>query len=510
MAKTIIRGKYVLTKANLQGTSNVIKDGAIVQENGTILDTGKFVSLSQKYPHSDVIGDGNQFLIPGLINAHHHGRGVSSLMMGQTDGHLEKWIHRGWGRRSLDPYLMAMHTLVQQIESGTTTVMFNQTAGLASDTYSEASKTLDAFKAAGVRVAFSLGFRNQSFLVYEEEENFINSLDDRLSQEIQEKINKTKISFSEYMEITNQLNKEYGDSSKIKILLSPQSYHWVDESTLTSIKDQATKQDFGIHMHMLETLYQGIYSQRLHNQSPVERLNNLGFLGPDVSFAHGVWLNDRDLDLMSQTKTGLSHNPSSNLRLSSGIAPILSILKHDIPVGIGTDSTSINDDDDMLQEMALVLRLHRPPGLNSEYISADQVLHMATMGGATITTFGDNLIGSLETGKKADLVLLDWNRIKSPYISEDLDPVEALVSRGRKKDVQSVMIDGKLIYHNGKFTEINPDEIKSQVDSVLSRPTSKDTRNSRKLAKEIEPYIEKYYATWKLESDELYQYNKLK
>ncbi len=509
MVKTMVRGKYLLVRADLEGNSKIIENGALVQDSGTIIETGSYSELEKKYPGIKIIGNGEQFVIPGLINAHHHGRGVlSGLLMGQTDGHLETWIHRGWGKRPLDPYLMSMATLMQQIQSGTTTVMFNQTAGPASQIRTEANKTLAAFNNTGVRVAFSIGFRNQSFLVYGDTDTFLESIDTNLAAKARDKINTTVITFDEYWEITKKLDDDYRENDKVKILLSPQAYHWVDEKTLGTIGDLSRNNGIGIHLHMAETMYQRLYSERIHNETPVSRLNKLGVLGPEVSFAHGVWLTQTDLELMATSDTSISHNPSSNLRLSSGIAPVTEMLKQKVIVGIGTDSAGINDDDDLFQEMGLALRLHRPPGHYNKSISAAEILHMATVGGSKVTTFGES-IGTLEPGTKADIVLIDWNRITSAYISEDLDPLEALVSRARKDDVQTVIIDGDVVYDNGSFNDIDREHIYQQIGSELSNPTPATVFEDRSLAQQLDPYIREYYADWNLESDQSYQFNGL-
>ncbi|MDA1096708.1 MAG: amidohydrolase family protein, partial [Chloroflexi bacterium] len=162
-----------------------------------------------------------------------------------------------------------------------------------------------------------------------------------------------------------------------------------------------------------------------------------------------------------------AHNPSSNLRLRSGIAPVLEMLRRGVHVAQGTDSTGINDDDDMLQEMALTMRLHRPPGLEELPISPHQVMHMATLGGARITMFEDS-IGALEPGRKADMVLLDWDRVAAPYLDADLDPVEALIARGRARDVQTVIIGGQVVFHDGTFAGLDEQAIRNEITAQLS------------------------------------------
>jgi cytosine/adenosine deaminase-related metal-dependent hydrolase len=257
---------------------------------------------------------------------------------------------------------------------------------------------------------------------------------------------------------------------------------------------------------LVETLYQLQYAERLHGQTPAHRLYELGALGPKVSVAHGVWLTKRDIALLAETGTGVCHNPSSNLRLHSGIAPVLEMLRQSVPVALGTDSTGINDDDDMLQEMGLAFALHRPPGLQEKSMTAHEVLHMATLGGARVTTFGDN-IGSLEPGRRADMVLVDWHRISFPYVDSDLDPLQVLVSRTRAKDVQAVIVDGNIVYQDGVYPGLDHEAIYTEIEATLRRPVPDSARQRRRLYAELEPHLRRFYAGWEFDTTPLYQYH---
>ena len=115
-------------RADLGGESVVLTDGAVAQTDGEIVDVGSYDDLRGRFPDAEVVGNGRQFLMPGMVNAHHHGRGLSGLLLGQPDGGLETWINHSWGRRGVDPYNMMRYTLLNLIRSGVTTVMFNQSA----------------------------------------------------------------------------------------------------------------------------------------------------------------------------------------------------------------------------------------------------------------------------------------------------------------------------------------------------------------------------------------------
>ena len=406
MAATLVRGRYVLVRAELDGSSLVLSDGAVAHEGGVVTDVGGFEDLRRRHPEAEVIGNGRQFLIPGLVNAHHHGRGVTGFQMGQADGPLEPWIHRGWGRQPLDLRLMTLYTVMQMVRSGTTTVMHNQSSGPADRTVPEAEETLDAFQEAGMRVAFSVAYRSQCMVVYGDDDEFLAGLPRDLAEGVRGIIRATDRTLDDYLALSRDFARRHAGSESVRVLLSPQNYQWADEESLGRIGDAARADGLGVHTHLVETAYQRRYAERLHGgQTPAQRLREIGFLGRGVSVAHGVWLTKDDIRILAETGTGVSHNPSSNLRLHSGIAPVLEMLGQGVTVGQGTDSNALNDDDDMLQEMGLTLRLHRPPGMENAPITPHQALHMATLGGADLTMYGGE-VGSLEVGRRADMALI--------------------------------------------------------------------------------------------------------
>lgn len=507
MPTSLVRGKYVLVGADLEGRSRVLTDGVVAQRDGVILEVGSFRDLRPRYADAQVLGNGRQFLLPGLVNAHHHGRGVSSLQMGQPDDCLERWGALGWGRRTLDPYLMALYTVMQYLRSGTTTVMFNQSASPVTQVRAEAEAVLRACRELGVRAAFSIIYRNQSLIVCGDDEAFLGTLPRELASSVRAIAQETVMPLEEYLAITDDLARRYpaSSTSSVRVLISPQNYHWCDEPTLQRIAEYARERGLAIHTHLVETLYQRLYAERLHGVTPARRLHQLGFLGPEVSLAHGVWLTQDDIALLAETGAGVCHNPSSNLRLRSGIAPVLAMLRRGVTVALGTDSTAINDDDDMFQEMGLALRLHRPPGLKEQVITGHQVLHMATQGGARVTGFGD-AIGALEPGHRADMVLVDWDSVSLPYLDAELDPVEVLVARARARDVQAVMVDGRVVYQGGVFPGHDREALLKEIALQLAGPVPEATRRRRCVAQELQPYLRRFYAGWDLQVTPFYRY----
>ena len=251
----------------------------------------------------------------------------------------------------------------------------------------------------------------------------------------------------------------------------------------------------GHHIHLVETYYQKQYGIRTWGKTPVAHLKDLGFLGPEVSCAHAVWLTDDDIDLLGQSNTTLCHNVSSNLRLKNGVAPVNGMWARGVNVAMGTDSTAINDDDDMLQEMRLVSKIHRQPGIGAPAINSHQVLRMATLNAAAPTFFHDE-IGALEKGRRADVVLLDMTDIQGPYLDPDVHIVDALLYRGKARHVDTVIIGGEVVLRNGRFTRINKEDVLRELKDRFARPLETSVVETRQMVEQLLPHVERFYQSW--------------
>src|SRR3978361_1486504 len=173
-----------------------------------------------------------------------------------------------------------------------------------------------------------------------------------------------------------------------------------------------------------------------------------------MTLGHGVWLNEKDIDRLAETGTCVCHNCSSNFRLRSGVAALNVLEARGVNTAIGIDEAGINDDRDVLQEMRMVLRAHRVPGMDDAVPTAAQVFRMATSGGAKTTAFGET-IGSLAVGKAADLVLMDWKQISYPYLDHETPLLDAVLYRAKTEGVGGVMCDGEMIYRDGQFLRVD-------------------------------------------------------
>ena len=510
MSSSIICGRYVICEAGADAqTSRVISDGAVFQRDGVIEAVGSYDDIKSAHQADEELGGPGFVVMPGLVNAHHHGRGVTTFQMGCIDDCLETWILSGWGRRPYDHYLMTLYTAIQMIESGTTTTMYNHSLTPASGLADDVAEVLRGFDAAGMRTAFSVSFRERNRVVYQDDAQFIAALPSDLAGSLRQFLSAVNLSEEEYFSLFRSLHERYAGQpdSRVTVLLSPSNVHWVSDDFLLRTKEEAARTNAAIHIHLVESLYQKEYGLRTWGHTPVEHLNALGFLGPEVSCAHCVWLTEQDIDVIAQAGATVCHNPSSNLRLKNGIAPVNAMLARGVNVALGTDSTAINDDDDMVQEMRLAAKLHRQPGLERPALTSHQALRMATANAARPTSLQDK-IGTLETGRFADLVLLDLDAITGPYMEAGTDIVDTLLYRGKASHVDTVMIQGEVVVRDGVFIKMDKAEVLREIKEQFSRPVEGQALEARRLVQGLSPFVQEFYKDWgKAEMAPHYGYN---
>ena len=507
MTTSLIRGKYVICEAGADAAgSRVISDGAVLQRDGVIESVGTYEELRERQV-DEVIGGPGFVVIPGLVNSHQHGRGVSTFQMGTTDGCLEPWIVEGWGRRPVGWRLMTLYTAIQMVKSGTTTVMYNHPHTPANGLERESEEVLRGFGDAGMRTAFSIYYRGHNRIVYHDDEAFLSGLPSDLAGAVRRYVSATDLPEADYFSLFESLRERHGAEASgglVSVLLSPSNAQWVTDDFLFRTKEFSARYGAAVHMHLVESWYQKEFGIRTWGKTPVAHLAELGFLGPELSCAHSVWLTEEDIELLADAGTSVCHNPSSNLRLKNGIAPVNAMLSGGVNVAMGTDSTALNDDDDMLQEMRLASKLHRQPGLDRPALETHQALRMATANAARPTGF-EGRIGVLETGRYADMVLLDWDAMTAPYFEDSGDPgtdaVNAVIYRGKSAHVDTVLINGEVVLRGGRFVKADEEEITGELRRQLSSPIDSDTQATRQMAARLLPYIHQFYDDWRIPAD---------
>ena len=495
-SQKLIIAKKILLGFDGLGQAEIVEGKAIFVKNNKIHEIGPTSELRQKYKEIPEIGGENLFAMPGLVNAHHH-LGVTPFQLGAQDHPLELWFAERLKIRNVPPTLDTLYSACEMISSGVTTVQHLQSRapGNLPSVLDQSNKIITAYKQIGMRASYSFALRDQNRMVYDSDENCLALLPPKNRPTLKKYFESFSLSINEQLEIFDILTKQHAKNNLIEIQLAPSNLHWLSDKALETISKVAVDTGAKMHMHLLETPYQAEYARRRTGQSALEYIDKFGLLGPQLTIGHGVWMTEDDVDLLAESGGCLCHNCSSNLRLKSGKADLSSFLSKNIPIALGIDEAGINDDRDMLQEMRLAYTLHRPPGHSSPNPSAAEILRMATEHGAASTPFSGK-VGRLEKGLFADILLLDLQSLAFPYQDFDIPLLDIIVRRAKRKSVDTVIIDGNVVFNKGKFTKVDEDALLEKISKVLSRAHTSEEIELRELSEILMPTIENFYSGW--------------
>jgi 5-methylthioadenosine/S-adenosylhomocysteine deaminase len=371
-------------------------------------------------------------VLPGFVDTHHHF--LQNFHKGTRDDlDLIDWIDRVSVPRikvAVQDYLAGQYAIqlhasrlgcVDAIRSGITTILNMEWATHPS--------VIDVFEQAGIRVVHTITMTDQwiSPEVLLPHDRLL-ALADQLRERCQSSAN-ARISFRYGLACPNSCSVEL-----IKEVRALADHHRVP-----------------IHIHIAESEYEWHNIHNLFGATPTGHLHNLGLLGPDVLGAHCIWLSDDDIEIFFKTGTKVAHNPECNMKVADGIAPIAKMLEAGIVVSLGTDSCAVNDNMDMFEAMRAAAFLQKVTTMNPAVLPAPVTLRMATLGGAEALSMEQD-IGSLQAGKKADLILVDLSQSHMRPINKIEN---SLVYCANAHDVESVICDGQLVMENRKILTVD-------------------------------------------------------
>lgn len=413
---TEIRGGTIVTM-NPQG--QVIPEGVIRINEGQILSVGPVGDRTEA--ESEVIDATGKWILPGLINTHCHA--AMTLFRSYADDlPLMEWLqNKIWpaeDRLTGEDVYWGTRLAIQEMALGGVTTF--------ADMYFFMDETARAVEESGVRAVLSRGLVG-------------------LTPDAPEKLR----------DGTEFCRRWQGKANgRITTMLAPHAPYTCPPGFLREVAVAAREIDCGLHIHLAETETENQQIMDAYGKRPFSYLADCGLLEQQVLAAHGVWLEPEELDEMAKHKWGISHNPTSNLKLASGVAPVPAMLQRGIPVGLGTDGAASNNRLDLWSEMKLTAILHKGVTKNPEVIPAYTALEMATIMGAKSLGLEDQ-IGSLEPGKRADLILVSC---EDSHLSPVHDQISLLVYAATRGDVRSVMVDGNWVVKDGAFLPYSPQE----------------------------------------------------
>lgn len=380
-----------------------------------------------------VIDATDKILLPGFINTHTH---LSmTLFRGLADDlALDEWLNDNiWPMEAnlngYYCYIGALLGAVELIKSGTTTF---------SDMYFYMEDVAKAVEESGIRAVLSYGM-----IDFGDEE-------------------KRKAEIEENMTLFK--NCHDAADGRIKVFLGPHSPYTASEELLKEVRKLADENGIKIHIHVSETQKEIEDVSNEKGLRPFEYLDSIGFLGPDVVCAHCVWLNDNEIDIIKKNDVKISHNPCSNMKLASGIAPISKLLENDICVSIGTDGASSNNNLDLIEELKTASLLQKVSILDPKVLTSDEAIAIGTINGAKALGLDDE-IGSIEVGKKADLILIDTNNANMVPDSSNLS--SNIIYSANGSNVDTTICNGQILMENKKLTTLDEQEIYSKARKAI-------------------------------------------
>lgn len=497
MTDLIVRGKYVMTDA-AQGEQGILHDGAVYCSQGLIVEVGAFASIRRDHPEVEVKGNGRQLLMPGLIDAHSHGEGLTTLQRGQTFDYLENGLLDWASLVEIDPELNSMLSAVRHLRSGCTTMHHNNW-GESSDMYDIARACIQGYNRVGIRLAFSPGARNMNILALDEKA-FLKTLPADLKGLLRPVVSLDPREIEQlFFDVFERLHAEYDDTDS-RIILGPSWVHGSTPEFLQRVKEKADSLGkIPIHIHTLQTPWQKVYGLRKFGTSLVKYLDDLKILDDNVTLGHAVLIDQSDIELMAQRGVSITNHASCNLAVRNGIAPVYQAHRAGVQVALGIDDKGINDDEDVIMELRMMHKLHRIPGfdlVNLPALDAFDILTMGTIHGAQVCGFAGE-IGQLKPMMKADMILIDLEEIMDdPWMSPDISIAEVFVHRALGRHVHTTIVGGEIIMEDRVFKSIDVEALYREVRGQASKGLSEDAKSTARAFQRLKPYYHRWYANW--------------
>ena len=428
----VIANAIVVT---MDGERRILNPGSVAIDGNAIVAVDRPDVISSQYRGRESIDATGRVVMPGLINTHTHAPMV--LYRGLADDlALMDWLQRyifPAEAKTVSPEFVRIGTrlaALEMIRSGTTTF---------ADMYYFEEEVAAEAKAAGLR-----GVLGQTVIQFPVADA------------------KTP---AEALTRADAFLQRFAGDELITPAVAPHSMYTLDAETLKSVKALAEKRSAPVLIHLAETEDEVKMANERYQRRPVGFLESIGFWGPRIVAAHGVWIQPDEIQVLKQHGVGVSHNPESNMKLASGAAPVPGYLAAGVAVGLGTDGAASNNDLDMFEAMRQAAFLHKLVTRDPTAVSAGTALEMATVGGARVLGLQDR-IGSLEAGKRADLIVV---RMDAPRQTPMYDPVSHLVYATRGDDVDATVVNGRVLMRGGRVLTLDEAAVLKQANAAAEQ-----------------------------------------
>ena len=405
----------------VDGSNRIINSGAVAIDGTDIVSVDTTENVRRQFRGRQTIDAAGQVVMPGLVNTHTHAPMV--LYRGLADDlALDQWLTKyifPAEAKTVSPEFVRAGTrlaVLEMIESGTTTY---------ADMYYFEDEIAKETKAAGLR-----GVLGQTVIQFPVADA------------------KTP---AEGLARAEQFIRAFKNDPLITPAVAPHAIYTNDSATLKAAREMSVRLGVPTLIHVAETQSEAMTAKERGSGTVVSYLDSIGFLGPGVVAAHAVWVNDGDMALLKSRGVGVSHNPVSNMKLASGIAPVKAYLAAEVAIGLGTDGAASNNDLDMFEAMRAASFLQKVATSDPTAVSAGTAVRMATIGGARALGM-DKQIGSLEPGKRADVIIVGMNAARQTPM---YDPLSHLVYVTNGDDVQTTIVNGRVLMRDRKVLTLD-------------------------------------------------------
>jgi guanine deaminase len=473
----LIRGGHVLSR-----------DGATLERADILIDGDRIAAVGAAVaapPGTQEIDATGRLVLPGLINTHTHAH------TGLTRGRARNWtledlLNHGaalnGGRTPEEHYLSAAILAVEMVKTGCTAA-YDLAIYFPAPTEEAFAATVQAYTDVGMRVILAPAMADVVF--YRTVPGLLDLLPDDLRRTVE---SMQPAPTDELLRFAEQAIRRWDGTAggRIRVAVAPTIPGQATDDFLIGCGRVAREHGTGLHTHLAESKVQCVYSQQRWGTTIVAQLAAMGLLTDGFVGAHAVWLTDEDIRRMADAGAAVAHNPASNLRLGSGIAPIREMLDHGVTVGIGTDGSVCADNQDVFEAMrfASLVSTVRFPHQQERWLDGETIWHLATAGGARVLGMGDQ-IGAVEPGRKADLVLLRTNAVFQRPLNR---AVNTLVYAESGANVETVLVDGRVILDHGRMATIDEDRLYARVQEAADRQRER-TAKDWALAEALTPYL---------------------
>jgi len=475
---------------------------AVVVDGNRIIATGAFEALRAAHPEATQHVFENMLLMPALVNSHDHGRGFGNVSLGLDDETLEIWLLMLRSQPSISPYLAAAYDGVRLLGSGVTLTAHSHNPVRWEESHAESEETLRGYRDAGIRVAFHPPVVDQNMLVYGDEDKFVAGLPSGVREIAMKMLASVQQSHDDYFAMCEALYSTHHDvkDSLVHIQVSPAGGQWCSDALIEKSVQFAQQHRTRVQMHMLETHLQKQYALRKWGKSFIRHMDDLGALGPWLTLAHMIWVEPEDFALLAERGVAIAHNPSSNLRVRSGIAALSSMVQANITVGIGLDGFSLDEDQDYLREMRMAWTIGNnrtnQPGTRSAPLSAQSILNMGTYAGAQATFGTDTTLGKLEPGFLADMVLIDLDFSTLDFLADSQGLRESLLRLSTRRHVKHVLANGEWVVQDGKHTRLDEAALRAEIAGQLKSQPRPGQHQALKDSRSMAHYVSEFYSDW--------------